>query len=167
MDDSGGGRFRTGCAGVNQCADAPIEFVAAGSAIRGEQSHRRRRGRCLTTLEQYPARCPPQEVACVFLTVGVTFFSARSPAVPLKRKKGTVLLRASYFGGLACGFGLPGFVELFALFQDEGLRFIEACEDFSSFYGVARSAAGDQVAGILLALAGARMDEIDAHDKGV
>jgi hypothetical protein len=77
------------------------------------------------------------------------------------------VLRGCWFGSLARGLGLPGFAKLFAMLEHEGFGFVEAGVDLGAFDGVAGSAAGDQVARILLSLPGAGVDEIDAHHQRV
>ena len=53
------------------------------------------------------------------------------------------------------------------MFEDEGFGIVEAGIDLCAFDGVAGRAASDQVAGIFLSFACARVDEIHAHHQGI
>jgi hypothetical protein len=76
-------------------------------------------------------------------------------------------LRVGWFRRLARCFGLPGFAQIFAMFEDEGFGFVETGVDLCAFDGVAGRTASNQVAGIFLSFAGSRVDEIHAHHQGV
>jgi len=70
---------------------APAEVCASCKAkidiVSGEQSHRRRRDRSVTTLEQHPARSLPSNRHYIFVTEGWPFFSEVTRRSPQKKKK--------------------------------------------------------------------------------
>src|SRR5712692_5635564 len=65
------------------------------------------------------------------------------------------------------GLGFPILPQLFALFEHEGLGFIEIGINARALDRVAGSATGYQIARILLSFASPRNNEIHPHDESV